>query len=136
MAGKWENFSSLGITSSNLQEAISDILEEYGDVIYQATEDGLDVAEKILIDNLKAATPGSPPHKRDFAKNWKGKGKKYKLMRFVGNTTTVEGKSGKIALANIFEYSTTRGKPFIARTFQTSINEIAAAVVAEIKKEV
>jgi hypothetical protein len=134
--GKWSDFSGVMLTPEMLEDAISDILEDYGDVVYNMTEEGLTKAEKILIKNLKDATPGSPPHKRNFAKNWKGKGKKYKLRRFVGNTTVVPGKSGDIALANIFEYSTTRGKPFIKATFEKSVPEMAQVIVDEIKKGV
>jgi len=130
--GKYEGFTSVGV--DGLEDAILGILEGYGDLIYQATEDGLDAAEKVLINNLKVASPKASGH---FAKQWRSKGKKYKLVRYVGNTETVTSKSGElVALANIFEYSTTRGKPFIKETFQRSINEMAAAIVAEIKKEV
>jgi hypothetical protein len=131
--GRWETSSSVRV--DGLQDVIMDILREYGDVVYEATEEGLAAAEKILINNLKAATPKKTG---TFSRGWKGTGKKYKLVRFVGNTTTVPGGKGKrpIALSNIFEYSTTRGKPFIKKTFESSINEIAAAVVAEIKKGV
>ena len=119
----------------NLEVAIVDILREYGDVVYQATEEGLTTAEKVLIKNLKAASPEGPSKK--YKKAWKSKGKKYKLRRYVGNTKTVQGKSGEIPLSNILEYSSKsphQGK--IKRTYEGSINEMAAAVVAEIKKEV
>ncbi len=121
---------------NNLDEAIADILREYGDVVYQATEEGLTAAEKVLINNLKASSPKSPGGGR-YAKSWKGKGKKYKLRRYVGNTKTVQGKSGEIPLSNILEYSSKsphQGK--IKRTYEESINEMAAVMVAEIKKEV
>jgi len=131
--GKWSDFSGVMLTPEMLEDAISDILEEYGDVVYNMTEEGLTKAEKVLIKNLKVA---SPKKTGKFAKNWKGKGKKYKLRRFVGNTTVVPGKSGDIALANIFEYSTTRGKPFIKATFEKSVPEMAQVIVDEIKKGV
>ena len=139
--GKWETYSGVVVSPEKLDEAIMNILGGYGDVIYQATEKGLDAAEKVLINNLKTASPAikKPPKgyvKKNFAKAWKSKGKKYKLVRFIGNTTTVIGRDGeKIALANILEYSTTRGNPFIKKTYESSMNEMAAAVVAEIKKE-
>lgn len=120
---------------NNLEVAIADILREYGDVVYQATEEGLTAAEKVLIKNLKAASPEGPSKK--YKKSWKSKGKKYKLKRYVGNTKTVQGKSGEIPLSNILEYASKsphQGK--IKRTYEESINEMAAAVVAEIKKEV
>ncbi len=127
----------MGVNTENipvatLGSAIAKIIEEYGDTVYYATEDGLDEAEKILISELSNA---SPVKSGKFARSWKGKGRKYKLQRFVGNTKKVEGKRGKIPLSNLLEYSTIRGKPFINRTYQNSINKMAAAIVAAIKKE-
>ncbi len=117
----------------DLQEAIYDILMEYGDTVYFQTEEGLDAAEKVLIKNLKAA---SPRRTGKFAKKWKGSKRKYKAVRYVHNTHTVPGKSGDIPLSNILEYSTKRGRPFIKRTYENSINDMAAAVVAALKKGV
>jgi len=127
--------SSVKIKVSDLQDAIVDMLREYGDVVYEATEEGLNAAEKVLIKNLKAASPEGPTKK--FKKSWKSKGRKYKTVRYVGNTKTVPGKSGEIPLSNILEYSpNSPHQGFIKRTYNASINEMAAAVVAEIKKEV
>lgn len=122
------------IDVNNLEVAIADILREYGDVVYQATEEGLTAAEKVLINNLKA---DSPKDKGEYAKSWKGKGKKYKLRRYVGNTKTVKGKnSDTVPLSNILEYaSKSPHQGLIKRTYDASIEEMAAAVVAEIKKE-
>lgn len=141
--GRWENFSSPRTNPDGLQEAIYELLREYGDVVYHATEEGVTAGAYALKDELQAATPTikNPPKgysKKKFAKRWKviGEGK-YKLQRYVGNSTVVSGKDGeKISLANIFEYSTTRGHPFVKDTFENSIDKVAAAVVAEIKKEV
>ena len=140
--GKWTSFSGVQVTG--FQDAVEDILREYGDVVYQATEEGLTAAEKVLINSLKSVTPEISADKapkgykrKNFRKNWKGTGKKYKLLRFVGNSTVVAGKkNGDISLANIFEYSTTRGKPFIKATAESSSDAMARAVVDEIKKEV
>lgn len=127
----------MGVNTENIPVvsiggAIEKIVKEYSDTIYYATEEGLDEAEKILINELSTA---SPVKSGKFARSWKGKGRKYKLQRYVGNTKTVEGKSGKIPLSNILEYSTIRGKPFINRTYQNSINKMTAAIIAAIKKE-
>jgi hypothetical protein len=123
------------INVDDLQTAVEDILREYGDVVYEATEEGLNAAEKILMDNLKTA---SPKDSGGFAKSWKSKGKKYKLQRYVGNTKAVKGaKSDTIPLSNILEYSTkSKHRGFIKQTFENSVNNMAAAVVAEIRKEV
>lgn len=133
--GKWSEFSSQPmITPDQLSDAISDILAEYGDVIFIATEDALDAASDVLIRNLKAA---SPKKSGKFAKNWKSKGRKYKLRRYIGNSTTVfSDKHGEIALANILEYSTTRAKPFIKETFENSVPEMAQAMVNKVKEGV
>ena len=140
--GRWASYSAGSIKASDLQDAIADILSEYGDAVYLATEDGIDAAEKVLVNNLKAATPEikNPPKgykKKNFKKGWQGTGKKYKLRRYVGNSVTVNSdKNGPISLTNIFEYSTTRGHPFVKQTFENSVDEMAAACVAEIKKGV
>lgn len=126
-------FTSLEITPDTLDSAIADILEEYGDVVYEATEEGLTAAEKVLINNLKVA---SPKKTGQFAKKWKGKGKKYKLRRYVGNTTMVKSGGKEIPLANILEYSTEHGKPFIKHTYDSSVDEMARAAMDEIKKGV
>ena len=118
---------------NNLEVAIADILREYGDVVYQATEEGLNAAEKVLIKNLKAA---SPADSGKYKKSWKGKGKKYKLRRYVGNTKMVQGKSGEIPLSSILEYaSKSPHQGLVKRTYEASIGEMAAAVVAKIKEE-
>lgn len=124
-----------GIQIDALEDAIMEQLREYGDVVYRATEEGLTAGEKVLIETLKAE---SPKDSGEYAKNWKSKGKRFKLRRYVGNTTVVKGrKSDAIPLSNILEYS--QDSPHqgrIKRTFENSIDKIAAAVVAELKKEV
>lgn len=121
------------VSPRSLADAISDILEEYGDSVYIASEKGLDAAEKVMVKNLKEA---SPKNKGSFVKSWKGTGKKYKLGRFVGNTVTIKSKGRNIALSNIFEHSTTNhAKPFIKQTFESSVEEMARAMINTIKEE-
>lgn len=122
------------IDIDNLEVAIGDLLKEYGDIIYKATETGLTKAEKVLINNLKKSSPRGTT--KIYWKSWKGKGKKYKLKRYVGNTKTVRGKSGEIPLSNILEYSSkSRHQGLIKRTYESSVDEMAQAIVNEIKKE-
>lgn len=121
------------VDTKDLEVAIADILAEYGDVIYKATEEGLTAAEKVLIKNLKA---NSPRDTGDYAKGWKSKGKKFKLRRYVGNTKVVQGANGEIPLSNILEYATkSPHQGHIKRIYNNSIDEMAQAVVKEIKKE-
>ena len=118
----------------NLEVAIGDILKEYGDVVFKATDNALTAGEKALIKNLKAS---SPKGTGEYAKGWKSKGKKYKMRRYVGNTKSVKGRSGDIPLSNILEYSTkSKHQGLIKRTYESSVDEIAQSIVSEIKKEV
>lgn len=120
------------IDIDNLEVSIGAILKEYGDVIYKATEEGLTKAEKILINNLKKSSPKGIT--KVYWKSWKGKGKKYKLKRYVGNTKTVKGKSGEIPLSNILEYSSkSKHQGLIKRTYEASVDEMANAIVNDIK---
>jgi len=134
---KAKNGSGLGamaraISAESLSDAISEVLEEYGDSVFVATEDACDAAEEILIGELQAA---SPRKSGKFAKGWKGTGRKYKLARFVGNTTRVKSKGRNIPLANIFEYSTTNhAQPFIKKTFSGCMDKMARAMVDTVKK--
>ncbi len=122
------------ISIGQLQAAIEDALREYGDVVYQATEEGLTAAQNVLIKNLKNNSPKGKTG--EYAKSWKAK-KKYKLKRYVGNVKTVKGKEGDIPLSNILEYSAkSKHQGEIKKTFENSVNEMAAAAVAEMKKEV
>lgn len=122
----------MNINIDDLAVSIEELLDDYSDEIYFATEEGLEAAEKILIKNLKEA---SPKDTREFAKSWKGKGKKYKLRRYVGNTKMVDGKKGTIPLSNILEYSTVRGKPFIKDTYEKSIPEMRDAIIKNIERK-
>lgn len=131
---KFSTDSSFTIKAEDLQGTINEMLREYGDIVYQATEEGLNAAEKVLIKNLKAS---SPKLSKEYSKAWKSKGKKYKLRRYVGNTKMVKGKQGEIPLSNILEYSpSSPHQGLIKYTYYSSINEMAQAVVNEIKKEV
>lgn len=122
----------MNINIDDLAVSIEELLDDYSDEIYFATEEGLEAAEKILIKNLKEA---SPKDTGEFAKSWKGKGKKYKLRRYVGNTKMVDGKKGPIPLSNILEYSTVRGKPFIRKTYEKSIPEMRDAIIKSIERK-
>jgi len=119
------------IEVGGISRAIEDMLEEYADLTFEVTDKALDAGTKVLIKNLKAASPKGTTG--EFAKSWKKK-KSYKLRRYVGNTKMVEGQKGEVPLSNILEYSAVRGKPFIKRTYDNSINEIANAIIGEVKK--
>lgn len=116
----------------DLQTAVAGVLKEFSEDVYRSTEEGLDAAEKVLIENLKAA---SPRKSGKFAKRWKSTGKKYKLSRYVHNTTMVPGKhgNGEVPLSSILEYSPERGSPFIAEVFEQSIEAMGQAIISKLK---
>lgn len=122
------------VSIDNLETAIAEALKDYNDVVFKATDNALTAGEKVLIANLKA---NSPRGTGEYIKGWKSKGKKYKMRRYVGNTKSVKGRSGDIPLSNILEYSTkSKHQGLIKRTYESSISEIASAIISEIKKEV
>lgn len=129
--GKWKNFS--GLKADTLSDAIASVMKEYGDIIFKAADDGVDEAAKALAQAERLATPRDTGN---MAKGWKVEAKKYKMVRFVGNNTTVTSKAHEdISLANIIEYSTTRGKPFIKRTYESNVDRIARIIMGRIQKD-
>ena len=124
------------IKVDDFQREVNKILEEYKDLVYTVTEEGLSAAEKVLIANLKNDSPEGET--KQYKKSWKGTGKKYKLLRFVGNTKTIKAKKrGEIPLSNVLEYSpSSKHRGRIKRTYEASIDQMTAAVISTIKREV
>lgn len=123
--------SGINIKPSMLSDAIAGVLAEYGEEVYIMTEEGLETAEKILIRNLKTNTPKKTGR---LARSWKSSGKKYKLFRLVYNDTTVKMGKKDIPLINVLEYGKKHGKPFVKKTYDNSVEEMAKAVVETIKR--
>lgn len=123
---------------NEISKLISEMVEEYGNTVYKATEKGLDKGANELKEDLHNA---SPEDTTEFKKSWKVK--KYNLKRSIGNTKEVEfsasgrkkfKKGKKIPLINILEYSTVRGKPFVKATFEKDSDKITNIIIEEIKK--
>ena len=124
------------IRAEDLQAEIEKTLNEYKDLVYVVTEEGLSAAEKVLISNLKNDSPAGET--KEYKKSWKGTGKKYKLLRFVGNTKTIKAKKrGEIPLSNVLEYSPkSKHRSRIKQTYNESIDQMTAAAISTIKREV
>ena len=124
------------IRAEDLQAEIEKTLNEYKDLVYVVTEEGLSAAEKVLISNLKNDSPIGET--KEYKKGWKGTGKKYKLLRFVGNTKTIKAKKrGEIPLSNVLEYSPkSKHRGRIKQTYNASIDQMTAAAISTIKREV
>jgi hypothetical protein len=122
------------ININSLETAIESILKDYSDVVFKATDESMSAGEKVLIKNLKSASPSATG---EYKKSWRGTGKKYKLKRYVGNSKLVQTDGGEMPLSNILEYAEkSKYKGLIKRTYESSANEIASAIVNEIKKGV
>lgn len=119
------------VNSAKFQEALKDTLREYGDIVYIATEEGIEAAAKVLSE---AEANASPKDSGKFRRSWKikkGKG----LSRSVTNTRTVKSsKNGDIPLVNILEYSKIRGKPFVKKTYEKAIPDMVEEVIKTIKR--
>ena len=53
--GRWATYS--GVKVNIMDQVMKNLLEAFGEEVYQATEEGLDEAEKILVNKLAAASP-------------------------------------------------------------------------------
>ena len=123
------------IEVDKLAATIRKMLEDYSDVVFEATEKALTKGEQRLIKIMKSTSPNISST-REYRKSWKGK-KKYKTKRYVGNTKFVTGAKDDIPLTNILEYS--EKSPYqglIQNTFNSSVDEIANAIFDEIRKGV
>ena len=127
---------SVKIELSDLGKEIANILDEYGDEVYEAVEDGLDAAESTLINKLKSSSPEGKTKK--YRSSWKSKGKRYKLKRYVHNTKMVKnGEKDTVPLSNILEYSEdSKHQGLIKRTFDDSVESMSSAFMEAFKKKI
>ena len=114
----------------NLAEELKDILNEYSQELFESKEQALDKASDYLVEKLEQA---SPVRTGEFQQSWV-RTTKYKGVRYVGNSA-VGGKNQygyNIPLSNLIEFSS-KGKPFIRRTFEESKDEIIKIIKGEIE---
>ena len=117
---------------ANFETVLSEMLKEYGDKVFKASDECLDAAAKVMKDALVEATPRRRPQ---MYRKWKIK--KYKGERYIGNDEVAPSrKSGDIPLTNVLEYSTKHGHPFIATTYEQNINAAVDAAINQLKKEI
>ena len=112
---------------------VQKLLNDYQDFVEEALDEGLDDAEQILINNLSERSPKGITKK--YSKSWKSKGINIKHRRYVHNTKMVQGKSGKLPLTQILEYSTkSPHQGQIKQVYNESVNEMTEAILAKVKK--
>ena len=114
----------------NLAEELKDILNEYSKELYANKEQALDKASDYLMEKLEQA---SPVDTGEFKRSWV-RTHKYKGVRYIGNSA-VGGKNKygySIPLSNLLEFSS-KGKPFIRRTFDENKEQIIRIIKGELE---
>lgn len=114
----------------NMAEELKDILNEYSQELYENKEQALDKASDYLMEKLEEA---SPIKTGNFRQSWV-RTTKYKNVRYIGNSSigsTNEYGYG-IPLSNLLEFSS-KGHPFIRRTFDTNKESIIKIIKGEIE---
>lgn len=114
----------------NMAEELKDILNEYSKELYASKEEALDKASDFMMEKLEQ---NSPVDTGKFKDSWT-RTYKYKGVRYIGNTD-VGGKNEygyNIPLSNLIEFSS-KGKPFIRRTFDENREEIIRIIKGEIE---
>jgi hypothetical protein len=121
-------------TLQNFSAAVKEALNEIMDMTYEQIDKGLDKAMDYMIDKLAAATPEGTGLTKE---SWKGEGK-YKNVRYINNTRTrpgnpLNGEGSEVPVVNMLEYSSIKGKPFVARTVQAEQQNIINIIKGEIE---
>lgn len=104
-------------------------LEEYGQDIRDASENGLNAAADMLVEKFSAA---SPVKTGELKESWTYD-PKYHGVRYIGSTATgsKNKQGGLIPLVNLLEFGS-KGKPFMRKTFDENKDEIIKIIVGEI----
>lgn len=114
----------------NLAEELKDVLNEYSRELYESKEHALDKASDYMMKKLEQ---NSPVDTGTFKKSWT-RTTKYKGVRYIGNSTV--GSKNQygydIPLSNLIEFSS-KGKPFIRRTFDDNREEIIRIIKGELE---
>lgn len=114
----------------NLAEELKDILNEYSQELYESKEQALDKASDYMMEKLEQ---NSPVDTGTFKNSWL-RTYKYKGVRYIGNSAV--GSKNEygydIPLSNLIEFSS-KGKPFIRRTFDDNREEIIRIIKGELE---
>lgn len=114
----------------NMAEELKDILNEYSQELFESKEQALDKASDYLMQQL---VNESPSRSGKFKSSWT-RTDKYKGVRYIGNSAV--GSKNEygydIPLSNLIEFSS-KGKPFIRRTFDENKDEIIKIIKGELE---
>ena len=114
----------------NLYDELKPILDQYTKEVWAKKEKALDKASDYLLEKLEQA---SPVDTGTFKSSWV-RTDKYYNVRYVGNSAV--GSKNEygydIPLSNLIEFSS-KGKPFIQRTFDENKQKIIDIVKGELE---
>ena len=114
----------------NLAEELKEILNQYSNEVFEAKERGLNKASDYFVERLEDA---SPVRTGKLKESWL-RTDKYKGVRYVGNSAV--GSKNEygygIPLTNLIEFSS-KGKPFIRRTFEENKDKLIEIIKGEIE---
>lgn len=114
----------------NLDEELKEVLNKYSNELFEAKERGLDKASDYFVEKLEDA---SPVRTGKLKQSW-SRTDKYKGVRYVGNSAV--GSNNKqgygIPLTNLLEFSS-KGRPFIRRTFEENKDKLIEIIKGEIE---
>ncbi len=113
----------------NLAEELKDVLDEYSQELFKNKEEALDKAADYLVEKLEQASPYDATSNQKHLKDSWLRTDKYTGVRYVGNSKT---NNKNIPLTNLIEFSS-KGHPFIRRTFDENKEEIIKIIKGELE---
>ena len=119
----------------NMAYELREVLNEYANELIHEKEIALDKASDFLLVKLEQNSPVSndPSRSGTFKRSWL-RTDKYTGVRYIGNSAV--GSKNEygydIPLSNLIEFSS-KGKPFIRRTFDDNREEIIRIIKGELE---
>jgi hypothetical protein len=124
-----------GLHQLNLYNEMKDILEEFGEEVFELKEAGLDDAADHFVTCIERASPQSTydysGKETPSLKNTWERTTEYKSVRYV-NSLKLNDK--RIPIANLLEFGS-KGKPFIRMTFERERENLYQIIKRRIEKD-
>ena len=108
-------------------------MSEVGEKSFNYINVGLDEAEELMLERVRAATPEGETG--ELAKSWVGTTRKYKGVRYITNTAEkMDKKTGrKHRYINYVEFGV-KGKPFVRKAYRATENDLRNVIVKNLEK--
>lgn len=119
----------------NLAYELREILNDYANELVEKKEIALDKASDFLLEKLEQNSPYDPNSTGQHFKDSWTRTDKYRGVRYIGNSKVGSKNKeygGDIPLSNLIEFSS-KGKPFIRRTFEENKEQIIKIIKGELE---